>query len=215
MILACAAPITAIMFAGFARNYYLRAWIGTRPISAMVHVHGLVMTAWVSLFLTQTLLVARRRTDLHRKLGVAGAILAAVLVALGVYTIAVAIERQQPGADPKTFAEMFVAFDGASLLLFFGLVLAALFNRRRPETHRRLMLLAMVSLLPPAFGRLVAYVTHDHVFEIVLVLMCATVLSVVVVDRLRNRRTHPAFVYGGALVIGANAATYLAQMWAP
>lgn len=215
MFLACAALITVIMFAGFARNYYLRAWIGTRPISLMVHVHGFVMTAWVSLFLTQALLVATRRTDIHRKLGVAGAVLAALVVALGIYTIAVAIERQQPGADAKTFAEMFVAFDGASLLLFFGLVLAALFNRRHPDTHRRLMLLAMVSLLPPAFGRLVAYFTHEHVFEIVLVLMGATVLSVVVADRLRNGRTHPALVYGAALVIGTNVATYLAQMWAP
>jgi hypothetical protein len=54
--------ISAIMFVGFAKNYYLRTWIGTRPITAIVHVHGLVMTAWILLFLTQTLLVARRRT---------------------------------------------------------------------------------------------------------------------------------------------------------
>jgi hypothetical protein len=39
--------ITIIMLAGFAKNFYLRAWIGTRPITPMVHVHGLVMTAWI------------------------------------------------------------------------------------------------------------------------------------------------------------------------
>ncbi len=60
-----ALAIAAVMFVGFSRNYYLRAWLGTRVISFMVHVHGLVMTAWVLLFVTQTLLIAKHRVDLH------------------------------------------------------------------------------------------------------------------------------------------------------
>lgn len=117
-----AVVLAAIMFVGFAKNYYLRAWIGTRPITTMVHVHGLVMTAWIVLFLTQTLLVAKRRTDLHRRLGVAGAALAIVVVALGIYTIAGSISRQHLGTNIESFALTFVAFDGLSLLLFGGLV---------------------------------------------------------------------------------------------
>src|ERR1700723_355259 len=96
---ASGAIISTVMFAGFAKNFYLRAWIGTRPITAMVHVHGLVMTAWILLFLTQTLLVAKGRTDLHRKLGVTGALLAVVVVALGIYTISGSILRRHPHAN--------------------------------------------------------------------------------------------------------------------
>jgi len=80
------------------------------------------------LFLTQTLLIAKRRTDLHRKLGVGGAILAIVVVALGVYTIAGSISRQHLGMNIESFALTFVAFDGLSLLLFGGLVITAFCN---------------------------------------------------------------------------------------
>jgi hypothetical protein len=213
--LAAAIGIAVIMFAGFARNYYLRAWIGTRVISFMVHVHGVVMTAWVVLFVTQTLLVAKHRLDLHRKLGIVGAALAAVVFGLGVFTIARSIERHEPGASPQLFMELFVAFDGISLLVFACLVIAGLINRHRRDIHRRLMLVAMISLLPPAFGRLIAYFTHDNVELIVLCLMYACVLSCVVVDGWRHRRMHPAFVAAGLMVIAANQLTYFAQTYTP
>jgi hypothetical protein len=206
-----AIAISAIMFAGFAKNYYLRAWLGTRTISSMVHVHGLVMTAWVVLFLTQTLLVAKRRTDLHRKLGLAGASLAIIIVGLGLYTISRSIVRQHLDTSARLYALAFLAFDGLSLLLFGGLVLMALRLRSRPQTHKRLMLMAMISLLPPAFGRFVAYFTHDHVNVIVLLLMCTSVLTCVFLDTLRNRRLHPAFAWGGTLVLLADLLTYFAQ----
>ena len=203
--------ITAIMFAGFAKNFYLRAWIGTRPITVMVHVHGLVMTAWILLFLTQTLLISKRRTGLHRKVGVAGAFLAIVVVALGIYTIANSILRGHADADLQLFSLLFVAFDGLSLLLFGGLVLGALRLGNRPPVHKRLMLMALVSLLPPAFGRFVAYFTRVGVFEIVLGLMCATVLSCIVIDTVRHRRLHPTLIWSGVLVVAVNILTYVAQ----
>jgi hypothetical protein len=206
-----ALTISAIMLVGFSKNYYLRAWIGTRPITAMVHVHGLVMTAWILLFLTQTLLIAKRRTDLHRKLGVGGAVLAIVVVALGIYTIAGSIARQHLGTRIASFALTFVAFDGLSLLLFGGLVMTALRLRLRPQTHKRLMLMAVVSLLPPAFGRFVAYFTHTGIPAIVLSLMCVSVLSCIAIDTIRHRRLHPALFWSGAMVVTTNALTYLAQ----
>jgi uncharacterized membrane protein YozB (DUF420 family) len=210
-----AAAIAVILFAGFARNYYLRAWFGTRAITFMVHIHGLVMSAWVVLFVAQTLLVARHRVDLHRKLGSAGACLAAAVLALGVYTIVGSIGRQEPDAGAALFWELFVAFDGISLLVFACLVAVALLNRRRREIHRRLMLVAMLALLPPAYGRLVAYFTHDNVEQIVLGLMYASVLTCVIVDGWRCRRLHPAFILGGLAVLAASQLAYFAQVYAP
>jgi hypothetical protein len=204
--------LAAIMFIGFAKNYYLRAWIGTRPITFMVHLHGLIMTAWVFLFLTQTLLIANGRVDLHRKLGIAGGILASIVVALGCYTIAASILRQLPDANMQRFTHLFLAFDGLSLLLFGGLVVTAMGVRLRPQIHKRLMLMAMVSLLPPAFGRFVAYFISVGVQGTVLMLMCITVGLCVVIDIMRRRRPHPALLWSGALVVAVNIVTYLAQM---
>jgi len=207
--------IASVMFVGFARNYYLRAWLGTRVISFMVHVHGLVMTAWVVLFITQTLLIAKHRVDLHRKLGILGAGLAAVVLGLGVYTIVHSIERQEPGANSTLFIELFVAFDGISLLVFGGLVLAGVLYRRRREIHKRLMLMAMISLLPPAYGRLIANLTHDDVELLVLGSMYASALTCLLIDAWRHRRVHPAFAIGSALIIACNQLTYFAQTHTP
>jgi hypothetical protein len=203
--------LAAIMFVGFAKNYYLRTWIGTRPITVMVHVHGLIMTAWTVLFVVQTLLVANRRTDLHRKLGIVGAILASIVVALGLYTIAAQILRRHPHINVEGFTALFMAFDGLSLFLFGGLVVTAVRVRLRPQSHKRLMLMAMVSLLPPAFGRFVAYFTRVDVPEIVLGLMCATVGICIFIDAIRHRRLHPALAWSGALVVAINIITYFAQ----
>jgi hypothetical protein len=170
------------------------------------------MTMWVLLFLTQTFLISRRRLALHRLLGTAGAGLAIVVVIFGCYTILADIARQSPGADSKVQWETFVAFDGISLLVFGGLVATALYLRKRPEIHRRLMLVAMIALLPPAFGRLVANVTHQHVELVALFLMFVSVLSFSAFDAMRHDRLHPAFLWGGAAVLISNVLTYRAQM---
>jgi hypothetical protein len=75
-----------------------------------------------------------------------------------------------------------------------------------------LMLVAMIALLPPAFGRLVANVTHQHVEVAVLSLMCVSVLSFAMFDAWRHGRLHPAFLWGGAAVLIANVLTYRAQV---
>lgn len=210
--LGSALVIAVIMFLGFSRNYYLRHWLGTRNLSLTAYLHGLIMTMWVLLFLTQTFLISRRRLALHRLLGTAGAGLAIVVVIFGCYTILADIARQSPGADSKVQWETFVAFDGISLLVFGGLVATALYLRKRPEIHRRLMLVAMIALLPPAFGRLVANVTHQHVELAALFLMFVSVLSFSAFDARRHGRLHPAFLWGGAAVLISNVLTYRAQM---
>jgi hypothetical protein len=77
------------------------------------------------------------------------------------------------------------------------------------------MLMAMISLLPPAYGRLIANVTHDDVELLVLGLMYASALSCLLIDAWRHRRVHPAFAAGSALIIAASQLTYFAQTYTP
>src|SRR2546423_9801547 len=77
--------IPLIVLTGFARSYYLKGLFGTPALPGLlVHLHGLVMTAWVALFVAQVWLVAARRTKTHQRLGVLGATLAALMVLVGV-----------------------------------------------------------------------------------------------------------------------------------
>ena len=79
--------VPIIVLAGFARSYYLKGLFGTPALPGLlVHMHGIVMTSWVVLFVTQVWLVASRRIKVHQRLGVLGAILAAVVVVVGIAT---------------------------------------------------------------------------------------------------------------------------------
>jgi hypothetical protein len=64
-----AAAFLLVVFAGFARTYYLRPYFGAPLLTPLLRLHGLVFSAWIVLLLAQTALVAAKRTPLHRRLG--------------------------------------------------------------------------------------------------------------------------------------------------
>ncbi len=207
-----AAFLVACVFTGFARNYYLRLWFGTRVLTPLVHAHGLLMSSWVALFVAQTWLVERGRILTHRRLGVLGMLLAVLAVASAATVTLAQVVRRAPDTPHRLL--LFVAFDGVHLLVFAGLVTAALLLRRRGAIHKRLMLFATVSLLPPAFGRITGYFTRQESPLTVLLLMVAVILACVVADALRQRRLPPAAAGCAALLILSSCATRLAQLYA-
>ena len=190
--MAIAAALT--VFIGFAPSYYLSSAFGGRPLTTLVHVHGAIATAWILLFLTQTSLIAARRTHLHRRLGVAGALLAVLLLVVG-YLTAVEAARlgvTPPGGPPPM---AFLAVPIGTLVVFAILVGAGLAQRRQSETHKRLMLLATISLLTPAIARL-RYIWGPGPL-IPILGTCLFVVTCLIYDRLAHGRVHPAFLWGG------------------
>jgi hypothetical protein len=142
----------AAVFAGFARTYYLRPRFQTGPLPLYLHLHGLVFTTWIGLFAVQIGLVAVRRTDLHRRLGLAGAVLAVLMVPVAL-TAAIVSGRREVVAGRVEESLTFFAVPVFSILVFLTLIATALYYRRRPETHKRLMLLATVSIVDAAVAR--------------------------------------------------------------
>jgi len=209
---ALVALVLVILFAGFAQNFYLRAWLGSRPLTPLAYLHGAAMTAWVLLFLLQMGLIAGGRPALHRRLGRYGAALALALVVLGVVTIAAAEQRHHETGSVGRSLAVFVAYDGLSILLFGTLAGWAIAARNRPASHRRLMLMAMVALLPPAFGRLLAHGMPDHVEIAVLAAMTGIVAACLLLDRRRTGRVQRVLWVAGAAVVAVNVATCLAQL---
>jgi uncharacterized membrane protein YozB (DUF420 family) len=193
------------VFVGFAPTYYLGAAFGARPLTTLVHVHGAVATAWMLLFLTQAALVAAGRTDLHRRLGVAGAVLAVLLLVVGYLTAIEGARRgvTPPGGPPPL---AFLAVPLFTLVVFAILVGAALYYRRRSETHKRLMLLATIAILTPAIARLRWMGLEGPVVPIGGT--CLFVVACLVYDRLAHGRVHPAFLWGGIFVMVALPARF-------
>ena len=209
-----AVTVTLTVVAAFVPLYTLRLLRHDPNLTLLVHAHGLVMASWTALFLTQTLLIANHRIGLHRRLGVYGAGLAPLVLMVGVETVINAAVRRSHNIYSARFLWMLAAFDGLALATFAGLVGAALWLRRRSDYHKRLMVLAMLSLLGPAFGRLTEYAKGLRGgSDIGVLLLCAgTVIACAVLDTVKSHRLHPAFVWGGSLVIAMDVTTYVAKV---
>ena len=78
--------VVITVFAGFAPTYYLRPYFTSAPLMPLLHLHGLVFSSWLVLFITQTTLVAAHRTDIHRRLGILGGVIATLMVLIGCFT---------------------------------------------------------------------------------------------------------------------------------
>lgn len=194
-----AAAIVLTAFGGFARTYYLKEAFGTPSLSTLVHAHAAVMTAWLILFVIQTRLVAAQRTDLHRRLGVAGAALIALIVAIGVPT---AIESARRGVTiPGMSPLVFLVLPLGTVVVFAILTGCAIFYRRRSDIHKRLMLLATLSILTPAIARIPWESFRAVGPPLFIALTDAFVLAFVAYDTAKNRRLHPAFGWGALFLL--------------
>ncbi len=199
LYLLAAIVVPLIVLAGFARTYYLKGLFSTPPLpSRFVHFHGIVMTAWVALFVVQVSLVAKRRTKTHQRLGVLGAVLAALVVVVGVLTAIYAAAR---GHTPGPPALQFLVVPLGDMLVFGVLVGMALYYRRRLDVHKRLMLLAAVNMLAPAIARIpLSFIANGGPLAFFgLTDLC--LFAFVAFDTIRHRRLHPAFLWGTIFII--------------
>ena len=204
-----AVGVFLIVFAGFARTYYLKILFGTPALPLLLHLHGLIFTLWFVLFFIQARLVARHRVDLHRRLGIFGAVLAP-LAACVAMAVAFHAGRRSYLANPASLTVLSVrplAVDFGSSLTFALLVAAALYFRRRGDIHKRLMVLASCGLLLPGVGRLleripVHFLHAGGLWEMVGFTEMTPVVCILY-DTIKHRRLHPGFAWGGLALLSS------------
>jgi hypothetical protein len=183
---------------GFSPTYFLRATSELPSLSPLLHVHGALFTAWLVLLLAQVALVATRRTPLHRQLGTVGGALAALMLVVGAVT---AVDSANRGATaPGMTPEQFLIIPILSIVAFAVLVGAALLLRRRPDSHKRLMMLATAGGLSGAgFGRIPALIPYGPVAFLGLPMLFAVALAIH--DIVTGRRLHVATIAGTAFIL--------------
>ena len=193
----------AIVFAGFAPTYFLRASYQSTPLPTYLHVHGFLFTTWIALFIAQTSLVAARRTEVHRRLGWATAALAAIMVVVGT-TAGIVSMRGQVEAGNVDQALAFLTTPLFSMVVFATLVAAAIRLRRDPQTHKRLMLLATISILDAAIARLPFAFLRTSTWSF-MAMTDVLVIAAILYDVASRRRVHPAYLWGGLLIVVVQA----------
>lgn len=139
-------------FAGFARTYYLAGMFRAPLPSLIIHIHGAAFSAWVVLLVTQTSLVSAGRTDIHRRLGVAGFLLGCLMVILGVLAATNSLVRAAgpAGRDPQAFYIVSLT----DILIFAVCLYLAFRNRFDPAAHKRFIYVATSAILIAAIARL-------------------------------------------------------------
>ena len=146
--------LLAVNVVGFAPSYFLKPLVESPVLPLRTHLHGVLFTSWLVLFVVQTTLVARGDVRLHRKLGVAGAVLAGLMVASGL-TILYFRALEYTGTPGSMAGTATVVWGNLALLaLFSGFVATGIAMRRSPDVHKRLMLLASLSMMPQSLGRI-------------------------------------------------------------
>lgn len=204
-----AVVLLLVVLVGFAPTFYLRSAFDAPELSWSVIVHGLILTSWFVAFALQAALVAGRRTALHRALGWAGATIGlAVFVSGGLATPYRMAELAAQGRLERLMATapIIVWSNTASIAAFAMLLAAAIVLRRRPDAHKRLMLLASISIIQPALARIFRWPVFEApgVEGVMLAVAVSFVMvgALIVHDLLLRKSLHPATVAGAAVFGG-------------
>ena len=193
--------LAAFTIVGFSRTYYLRFLSDLPPMTLLVHLHGLVFTGWLVLFVAQTRFVAAHRVDLHMKLGIAGVLLAVLIVAFGFATMAV--KANEPRIHPSGLTpSQFTVIGATSLGMFAIFVALGIALRRRAALHKRFMVLAMIAVLTPPSSRVLTMLgLREHWSYLVPVIPALFIAWCLAYDWRRHRTVHPVYAIGGELIV--------------
>ncbi|APV52215.1 hypothetical protein BWI17_00260 [Betaproteobacteria bacterium GR16-43] len=199
----------ALAFLGFVPTYWIPMFRGTLDVRPLAHVHALIYYGWMLLFLRQTQLAAAGNFARHREWGVAGVALASAMVCTGI-AMAIGSIKYFEALGHGPAARAFSVLPVTAMVLFGGLVAAALIHVRQPEWHKRFMLVATVSILQAAVARWFAvalappgppqpppiFVSIPPGIVVDLILVGAMLY-----DKKTRGSVHPAYWIGGGVVL--------------
>jgi hypothetical protein len=191
---------------GFSHTVDVRLLHARPPRPVLLWFHGAVFSAWVVLFVAQSALVRVRKVKVHRTLGWFGAALAATMIATS-YSVSVVMVRFDRSVLGKDFSP-FLSILWCDILIFAACMALAIYFRKWPEYHRRLVFLASCQLMQAAFVRFPYLGSRDLSFAALDVLIAAGMLRDLVVDgRVR------VYLYAlPPIIVLQSGATWLARV---
>lgn len=175
------------------------------PAAGILYVHAAVFVGWLVLVTMQVVFVLRGRLGRHRRLGSVAGYIALLMVPFG---LAAGLTAVAQGRNPPAL----LALNLVDLLGFIAFIAIGLRYRSHPAAHKRLMMLAMVSIADPGFARLTKHLLPrpDTPLGSFMSVFYGNVLLLVAMfgwDLWRRGRIHPALLAGGLSLIGVELFT--------
>jgi hypothetical protein len=189
--------MAVIVVAGFWNSYFRPLISGTSGHSGVIHFHALVYLGWIALFLTQAVLAATGRIESHRRAGRVGIAYGVLVIVVGVVTTLyqyAAVIRAR-GLEASLWFPIWPLID---MLIFAPFFLLAVLLRHKPEIHKRLMIIAMTTLLIAPAGRLGLSITLTQLVWL------SPILLGLAYDLFRHRRVHWVYVMGVAVLYASS-----------
>jgi hypothetical protein len=182
--------LAALVIVGFSRTVNANLFRANPPRPVLLWLHGAAFSMWVVFFIAQSALVRARKVSVHRLLGWFGAGLATVMVVLGL-TIAVVMTRFDTVVLQQKGVEAFLSIPFVDMMVFGSCIAMAIYWRKKPEYHRRLVFIASCQLMDAAIGRFDFMFNHSLFY---LALDCLIVLGVAR-DWVVDKRVHKVYLY--------------------
>lgn len=139
---------------GFAPSYFLKPIMDSPELPIITHIHGVIFTCWFILFLIQATLVKYRKIKLHQTLGKAGGFLALIMLFSGLQILYYRTLEFDGSRGSLENTALVLCGNLVLLLLFIFCTGLGIKYRRKATFHKRFMLLACISMMPQALGRI-------------------------------------------------------------
>jgi len=212
-----AATCLAIAVLGFMPTYFVPISRGAFKAEPVVHIHGLVLFSWVIFFFIQSWLVAQKRVLDHRTWGVLGIAIVTAMVFIVTTIVSLRIAQVSTPGQSADLVRAVRAFEWVNMveLMFIVTVFTlAIVEIRRPEVHKRLLLLMTISMMGAPIARWFQVLLAPPpgadagfpvppVFVAVPPALLGDLLVVVamVYDWRTGRRPHPVYLIGGGVMV--------------
>lgn len=195
--LVLAVVLAAYLALGFARTFYLEPLFRLKPLTVPLVIHGLSGTAWFALLVWQARLARAGRIQLHRTIGARlGAALAAIAVLSSLWIVSLtAFDGEATGSGLSDSTGLFIQLGTASWFT----ILAVLGFRaiRRPDYHKRYMIMASIAMLAPAYSRIARLLVEGRSPIDSAFLAVPLVAALAIHDMRTIKRLHPVTLWAG------------------
>lgn len=186
--------ISSLMFIfilmGFGPGFYMSV-MGGFYHSLMLHIHAIIFLGWFVLFTIQAILPAFGRLDLHIKLGKFAFFYAILIVVDGFYVTLMTFRFRIDNVG-EHLASYWLMQPLTDMIVFPSLVFTAFYYRKKPEIHKRLMLLATLVMTIVSLVR----VTYIPMQGAKLIIWFVPILIAMGYDYYRKKIVHPVYVFG-------------------
>lgn len=199
--------IAIVVLVGFARTFFARSLFPEAQSLAAPETiflfHGAIFAAWIGFLVSQALLIRGRRVSLHRSFGWFGAVLAILMVTIGTYGSLVAAARPGGFIGVPIPPQQFLIFPVIDMILFGLFVVLAIAWRAKPQSHKRLIVLATVNLVEAAIIRIpLGFIAAGAPFTS-RGLSYLFIVAIVIWDFRTSGKIHRVTLWAGILTVGS------------